>query len=117
MGYDLSLVDRVTRNVLDGEHHDIRGSNYAVGGTTELRLSVTYNYAEHYYRVFGEEGIRTIYGMTGKESVPVLEDAISKLGDDIDDDYWKPTEGNAKVALRKLLALAGMGPDGIWEGD
>ena len=55
--------------------------------------------------------------MTGAESVPVLEGAISKLGDDTDEDYWKPTEGNVKQALEQLLALARMRPDGVWAGD
>ena len=39
------------------------------------------------------------------------------LGDDVDDDYWKPTEGNAKRALYGLLAMAQMRPDGVWGGD
>ena len=64
-----------------------------------------------------DSGIRTIYGMTGAESIPVLKAAIAQLGDDVDDDYWKPTEGNAKRALTQLLALATMRPEGIWHGD
>ena len=67
--------------------------------------------------VKGEDGIRTIYGKSGAESIPILEDAISKLGNDVDADYWKATEGNAKRPLMQLLAMAKMRPDGIWEGD
>ena len=63
------------------------------------------------------KGIRTIYGLTGAESLPVLDAAIAQLGDDVDADYWAPTEGNAKRALLKLRALATMRPDGIWSGD
>lgn len=37
--------------------------------------------------------------------------------DDVDTDYWKPTEGNAKRALLQLLAMAKIRPDGIWDGD
>ena len=55
--------------------------------------------------------------MTGAESIPVLEKAIAPLGDDVDDDYWKSTEGNAKQALLQLVALAKMRPDGVWNGD
>lgn len=97
----------------------ICGGTYAIGGTTELWLNVTYNYAQFYYRddVFGEKGIRTIYGMTGAESIPILKKAIAALGDDVDDDYWKPTEGNAKLPLTQLLAFAQMRPDGVWAGD
>jgi hypothetical protein len=96
----------------------MKGGTYALGGCPTAELNVTYNYSRHYYRVFGNDsGIRTIYGMTGAESIPVLKAAIAQLGDDVDDDYWKPTEGNAKRALTQLLALATMRPEGIWHGD
>ena len=118
MSYDISLVDPVTRETLlvESPHH-IRGGMYAIGGTTEAWLNITWNYSKFYYRVFGEKGIRTIYGMTGAESIPVIKAAMDKLGDDVDPDYWEPTEGNAKRALAGLLALAQMRPDGIWDGD
>jgi len=35
----------------------------------------------------------------------------------VDDDYWKSTEGNAKDALKNLLKLAELAPDGVWNGD
>ena len=118
MSYDIYLNDPVTGIPIElDEPHQMRGGTYAVGGTTKAWLNVTYNYAKHYYRVMGEEGIRTIYGMTGAESIPVLKAAIDGLGDDVDPDYWKPTEGNAKRALCSLLALAQMRPDGVWDGD
>lgn len=118
MSYDISLVDPVTKETLEVESpHQIRGGTYAVGGTTEAWLNITYNYGRFYYEVFGEKGIRTIYGMTGAESIPVIKKAMDKLGDDVDPDYWKPTQGNAKRALAGLLALAQLRPDGIWDGD
>jgi hypothetical protein len=95
----------------------MRGGTYAVGGETECRLNVTYNYAEHYYRVFGEKGIRTIYGMTGAESLSALKEAAAKLRDDAVPDYWLATEGNAKLALCHLIAFATLRPDGVWQGD
>ena len=118
MSYDISLHDPVTREVieLDGPH-DMRGGTYCVGGTRELWLNVTYNYAPHFARVLGERGVRTIYGMTGAESIPVLEAAAARLADDVSDDYWDATEGNAKRALLQLAAMARMRPDGIWDGD
>ena len=136
MSYDISLTDPVTGETLqlDVPHH-MRGGTYAVGGTTEAHLNVTWNYAKHYYRVFTPAplrpgvdphhaneggtvgGIRAIYGLTGAESIPVLKSAIDQLGDDVHPDYWDPTEGNAKRALTQLLALAQMRPDGVWNGD
>lgn len=136
MSYDISLRDPVTGQTLqlDAPHH-MRGGTYQVGGTTEAHLNVTWNYATHYYRVFTPAplrpgvdphhandggtvgGIRSIYGLTGAASIPVLQSAIDQLGDDTHPDYWEPTEGNAKRALAQLLALARMRPDGVWNGD
>lgn len=118
MSYDISLLDPVSRNVIElDEPHQMKGGAYQVGGTREAWLKVTYNYSEHYDRVFGVDGIRTIYRMTGAESLPVLEEAAAKLGDDLSDNYWEATEGNAKRALLQLAALARLRPDGIWDGD
>ena len=118
MSYDISLNDPITKEVIEfNEPHMIKGGTYAVGGTSEAWLNVTYNYADHFYRVMGENGIRSIYGKTGAESIPILKAAISQLKDDVDPDYWKATEGNAKKALCGLLSFAQMRPDGVWDGD
>ena len=137
MSYDIELVDAVTGVTLelDAPHH-MRGGTYTVGGETRAHLNVTYNYYPQFARVFDVlteprqkapewlrkdgapvSGVRTIYGLTGAESLPVLERAISHLADDADPDYWRATDGNAKRALWQLRALAAMRPDGIWSGD
>ena len=119
MSYDINLLDPITKDVIQFDSpHEIRGGTYALNGTSEAWLNITYNYGQHYYRTIDEDGIRSIYGMTGAESIPVLEKAISQLGNDVDEnDYWNPTEGNAQRALYGLLAFAKLRPDGIWEGD
>lgn len=118
MSYDIRLCDPVTKETLQADSpHQIKGGTHAMGGTTEMWLNVTYNYGKHFYNVMGEKGIRTIYGMSGADSIPVLEKAIAALGDETDPDYWKATEGNAKQALHGLLAIAKMRPDGVWDGD
>lgn len=118
MSYDIELTDPVSKEVLwlDAPHQ-MKGGTYALGGTSEAALNVTYNYSGHFRRVLGENGIRTIYGMTGAESIPVLTAAINQLKDDVVQDYWAATEGNAKRALTQLKALAELRPDGIWSGD
>lgn len=118
MSYDIHLEDPVSGATLelDAPHH-MRGGTYAVGGTVNAEINVTWNYATHYYRTMGEGGIRSIYGKTGAESIPMLTAAIEQLGDDKHPDYWQPTEGNAKAALIQLRALAQMRPDGVWQGD
>ena len=117
MSYDIELQDPITGRALklDSAHY-MRGGTYAVGGTTNAELNITYNYAKR-YGILGKKGIREIYGKTGAESIPMLQNAIALLGDDVHDDYWEPTEGNAKLALIQLLALAQMRPDGVWDGD
>lgn len=129
-------------------------------------LNITYNYS-HYYDECYEEEIEKIYGMSGVESIPVLEDMISFLvnkyqnngvwtkskrskkvyldeqGKAIDylavitekekpyreeiveyevdegstENYWTPIAANAIRPLHKLIALARMRPDCIWDGD
>ena len=118
MGYSISLIDPASGSTrkLDAPHY-MRGSTYAIGGTTDAALDVTYNYSPIFRRTFGDRGIRAIYGMTGAASIPVLDAAIAKLGGDVDADYWKATEGNARQALKHLRELARMCPDGVWSGD
>lgn len=118
MSYDIYLCDPITKEVLQLDSpHQMQGGTYAVGGTTEMHLNITYNYADQFKKVLGEKGIRRLYNMTGAESLILLKEAVIKLSNDIDPDYWKSTEGNAKRALLQLIALATMRPDGIWDGD
>ncbi len=118
MGYCVELLEPTTKERIQFDFvHQIRGGTYAIGGSDEAYMSVTYNYGGILRKVIGEKGIRTIYGMSGAESIPVLEYAISKLDNDVDEDYWKATEGNTKKALQGLLAFAKLRPDGIWDGD
>ena len=119
MSYDIKLVDPITKELLTVEtKHHIAGGNYELGGTHDLWLNVTYNYGHFYYKLIDEEkGIRSIYGMSGAESIPILQKAIDNLGDDVSKRYWDATEGNAKRALLGLLAFAELRPDGVWDGD
>ncbi|MDV3425697.1 MAG: hypothetical protein LIR50_00230 [Bacillota bacterium] len=118
MSYDIFLKEPVTNEVIVFDNvHDIKGGTYHIGGTKEAWQNITYNYAEHYHKTIGNKGIRTIYCMTGAESIPILMKAIKQLENDVSRDYWEATEGNAKKALYGLLAFAQLRPDGIWDGD
>ena len=119
MSYDICLCDPLTKETIEfDECHQMKGGTCTVGGTHEAWLNVTYNYSKHFLKTIDKEkGIRKIYGMTGAESIQVLENAIKSLKDDVCGDYWEPTEGNAKRALFQLLAFAKMRPDGVWSGD
>ena len=140
MSYDIYLRDRVTKETVHFDTpHRMAGGTYAVGGTTEAWLNITYNYAQWYYKdgVFpnnGEDnsGIRSIYGLSGADSIPVLEHAIKTLEsmtEDLSEEeiqeykdrgaggYWTPTRANAVRPLYQLLAMAKMRPDAVWDGD
>lgn len=140
MSYDIRLVDPVTKDTVNFDTpHQMTGGTYAVGGTTEAWLNITFNYARWYYKdgVFpdkGEDnsGIRSIYGMSGADSIPVLELAIEileSMTEDLTDEeireyeekdvtgYWLPTRANAIKPLYQLLAMAKMRPDAEWDGD
>lgn len=122
MSYDIELIDPITKKCLElDEPHHMRGGTYCVGGTKYAELNITWNYSKHFVRVFpernSEQGIRSLYGLTGAESIAVLKNAIAQLGDDVSDNYWDATEGNARRSLLQLLALAEMRPDGVWDGD
>lgn len=135
MSYDIYLADPVTHEVLTMDApHQMRGGMYAIGGTDKMWVNITYNYAQWYYKdyAFGEKGIRSIYGLSGAESIPVLKKAISGLESSKEElpneelkkclehgttGYWLPTRENAIRPLYQLLALAQMRPDGVWKGD
>lgn len=126
MSYDIDLLDPITKKVIEiKDAHFLRGGTYKMGGSTELSLNVTYNYSKILHQVLQpkttpsefKSGIRSLYGMTALEATPILEAAISTLKDDVDEDYWKPTEGNTKKALNNLLTMCKMRPDAIINGD
>lgn len=135
MSYDISLVDPVTKETLIMDSpHQMRGGTYAIGGTDEMWLNVTYNYGRWYRKdyAFGENGIRSINGLSGAESIPVLKKAITGLEESKEElpeeevnqcleqgvsGYWMPTRENAIRPLYQLLVMAQMRPDGVWESD
>lgn len=63
MSYDIYLCDPITHETIEVEEpHLMQGGTYALGGTTELWLNVTYNYGGHYRRVMGEDAPRRRMG-------------------------------------------------------
>ena len=79
MSYDIYLKNEKGEYLKVDKPHMLRGGTYAMGGTQNCWLNITYNYAPHYYRVFGEKGIRTIYGMKAEDSIPALQEAADTL--------------------------------------
>ena len=88
------------------------GGTYIVGGTDQAELNITYNYSPLYHKHFNEkDGLSWLEGRTAKECIPTLEKAVSSLGVERDNDYWKATEGNAGYALSILLEWAKANPE------
>lgn len=109
MSYDIYLKDPVTEKVAEVPGHLMRGGTYMVdyhpeSGTftpalnTEAHLNITYNYGRYYYEVYGEEGIRVIYGKSGLDSIPMLEKAIVYLeGKYKKNREWLTTKRNRRI--------------------
>jgi len=128
MSYDVRLRGEDGETVEFNRPHHMKGGTYVLGGTTLAELNVTYNYSKILHQVLTEVGprggdkhtggIRSLYGLAAWQSIPILMKAIEQLQDNVVDDYWEPTEGNVKAALKDLLQLALLSPSGsIWDGD
>ena len=130
MSYDVRLIDHTTHKVLEAENpHFMQGGTFCPGGTKELWLNITYNYAAVLCKVLQRDvidqdtgkrttlvGLDAINGLYAAETISMLHKAIISLSDDgVNECYWHPTEGIVKKALIQLKALADMRPDGVWE--
>lgn len=130
MLYDIRLIDHTTHKVLEAENpHFMQGGTFCPGGTKELWLNITDNYAAVLCKVLQRDvidqdtgkrttlvGLDAINGLYAAETISMLRKAINSLSDEgANESYWHPTEGNVKKALIQLKALADMRPDGVWE--
>ena len=161
---DLPLKHVMTGGTYQADY-DEQTRTFSPKPISEAWLNITYNYGRYYYDatdgdprfahdeisayyadgttgpVKTEYGIRGIYGRTGVESIPMLEDMIERIKakykpdgewlitsrdsedytEDISegpcDDYWEATAANAIRPLYQLIAMAKLRPDGVWDGD
>lgn len=99
MSYDIRLKDPITGETATVPGHLMTGGTYKADYhpeidtftsalNTQAELNITYNYSGYYYETYKENGIRTIYGMSGIDSISVLEKMI--LG--IEEKYKKNGE-------------------------
>jgi hypothetical protein len=112
MSYDVYFCDPVSREVIELEDvHFMRGGTFAIGGTKELQLNITFNYEGNYAK--HNFSIPFLHEKTALDVIPEIERVISLLGDDVSENYWDATDGNAKKALIALLTMAKMRPDAV----
>ena len=133
MSWDVDLCDPVTNEVLELDSpHFMRGGTYAVDGTREMSLNITFNYTRFYNDAF-KGGFRALDGVSAVKSIPILKAAIEKIKSPLTPDlsqeewelyesqqatgYWMPTKENCLRPLYQLLSLAQMRPDGVWRVD
>lgn len=113
MSYDVRLVDPQTGTCVQVPSHQ-EGGTYAVGGTPDASLNVTYNYGE-VYALF-DFNLRELNGERAGDHIVQLTWLVGKLGTrEYRKDYWAPTPGNAGHALEVLLRWAERYPDARFE--
>lgn len=148
MGYGIHMERGKSRAKINAKLGDIpKGGNYRMGdedeAVTEADLSfhITYNYAWYLYETIDKEkGVRAIYGMKGRDARKLLEAAIPKLNEMIEQEtrtrkvlseswgkgkeydpastnYWDANAKNAKKAVEGLIDLCLIAPTFTFQGD
>lgn len=86
-------------------------------------FNYTYNVSQMWYDFYPDRGIREHYGMTGKDSLPILrylrnhmEDNEASMREMEPDNGWGSYEG-ALEFVGELILAAIRNPDEIWDGD
>lgn len=116
MSYNIRLVGRT----LSGERvcrvpsHE-EGGTYAMGGTADADLNVTYNYSQVYKLLDFHPS--EFDGKRAGDCIPRLEEVVGKLGNHRHEDYWAPTPGNAGHAMDVILEWCKLNPDAIVKVD
>lgn len=112
MSYDISLMDPVTNRVAEVPGHLMIGGIYLADyhpetGTftpalnTNAELNITYNYSHYYHETYKDLGIRAIYGITGLDSIPMLE----KIAENIKKNILLMVNGSCQSVQRKYILI------------
>lgn len=111
MSYDVDLLDNLSsRKVLKMPEKFEDGGTYAIGGTNDCSLNITFNYIE----VFGSL-VDDLHLKFAKDTLPALRafcDQYKRA--EPWKDYWAPTPGNARAAIMRLISFAEQHPTGVW---
>jgi hypothetical protein len=106
MSYDIYAINK-KEEVVSVEKNNLRGGTFAIYGTKEAHYNITFNYYDQFKKVF-YNGINDINNLRVVDTIQLLNNAKNKLGNDIYDNYWISSEGNAKKSLIDLIELAYM---------
>lgn len=113
MSYDISIIDNKTNNIIESSYPEyIDGYDYS----KPLYLSITFNYSSILSKAFNnKKGIYLLNNRKVSDTINIIEIAINRLKNEINDDYWSATEGNVKFALLKLYQMSLLGQGGVWK--
>lgn len=117
MSYNIEIIHPKTGETLESARAlTLRGGIQPFGGSKELFLTITFNYREHLVKAFqSHKGVSCLNNKAVVSTIDTITNAIERLDTDYYmEDYWKPTEGNARLALINLLILAFEGLEGYW---
>lgn len=84
------------------------GGTYVAGGTHDADLNVTYNYVQFF-------DFSVLYHRKAADTIPLMEEAVARLGTERSQNYWEATPGNAGYAVSILLGWAKLHPKARWE--
>lgn len=110
MSWWIYLEDDSGESVIVDSHSD--GGTYCVGGTSSAELNMTYNYSKPL--ALAQFDIRLIDGKRASECIGEMQRVVRELGAVRDSDYWKPTNGNAGAAIKRLCDWAKQHPQAKW---
>lgn len=60
-------------------------------------MNITYNYGHYYYEIYEEDGIWDIYGVSGFDSILMLEKMITLLNEKYKKGVWLRTKRNKAI--------------------
>ena len=93
------------------------GINLDLNGSMFLaETDITFNLCEYFKQVFGEEGLRYLYGKKAKDCIDLLNFGVLLFGSKKEGkDIWARTAGNAGYFLNELLKWAKEYPEAIFK--
>lgn len=113
MSYDIYLKEP-NGNICQVERHEEGGISRF---DTNACLYITCIYDRYFYEnIDKQQGIMMLCNKKVKDCIPLLEEAIEKLGTEKSDYYWASTAGNAGYALSILLNWAKENPNAVFGG-
>lgn len=113
MSYDIYIYNPKTKKIISSDYAGYVDSN---DYDKLLYLNLTYNYSSILQKIFdNKDGIYILNNKKVSRTIDKIQNAINKLNNQMNKNYWDVSEGNVKFALLKLYQIALLGQDGVWK--